>query len=59
MWIFLYILEENFDFILKSSHMKKATTHHTGDMATTIGLAIAFLGLVMFLSYLFINATMK
>lgn len=41
--------------------MKKAThAHsHTGAMATTVGLAIAFLGLVMFLSYLFISATMK
>lgn len=36
----------------------KRTTHHVhfGEVATTISLAIAFLGLVMFLSYIFINA---
>ena len=35
----------------------KRTTHHVhfGAAATTIGLAIAFLGLVMFLSYIFIS----
>jgi len=36
--------------------MKKTThTMHVGEAATTILLAIAFLGLVMFLSYLFIT----
>ena len=37
--------------------MKKAstTTHHAGQAATTILLAVAFLGLVMLLSYLFIT----
>lgn len=36
----------------------KRTIHHVhfGEMAATIGLAVAFLGLVMFLSYVFINA---
>jgi hypothetical protein len=40
----------------KSRHMKK-TTHatHVGTAAQTILLAVAFLGLVMFLSYLFIT----
>lgn len=37
--------------------MKRITHHvHFGEVAATIGLAVAFLGLVMFLSYLFINA---
>jgi hypothetical protein len=37
--------------------MKKSThSMHVGEAATTILLAIAFLGLVMFLSYLFIAA---
>jgi hypothetical protein len=36
--------------------MKKITHHmHAGEAVTTIMLAIAFLGLVMFLSYLFIT----
>lgn len=36
----------------------KRTTHHVhfGEVVTTVGLAIIFLGLVMFLSYVFINA---
>lgn len=35
--------------------MKKSTHHmHAGEAATSILLAIGFLGLVMFLSYLFI-----
>ena len=37
--------------------MKRTTQHvHFGEVATTIGLAIVFLGLVMFLSYVFITA---
>jgi hypothetical protein len=37
--------------------MKRITHHvHFGQAATTIGLAVAFLGLVMFLSYIFITA---
>jgi hypothetical protein len=35
---------------------KNAHSMHVGEAATTIMLAIAFLGLVMFLSYLFIAA---
>ena len=36
--------------------MKKSTHHlHAGEAAMTILLAIGFLGLVMFLSYLFIS----
>jgi len=37
--------------------MKKAT--HAANAAFTILLAIGFLGLVLFLSYLFITGTMK
>jgi hypothetical protein len=37
--------------------MKKAI--HPGNAAVTILLAIGFLGLVLFLSYLFITGTMK
>ncbi len=37
--------------------MKKAT--HAGNAALTMLLAIGFLGLVLFLSYLFIAGTMK
>jgi cbb3-type cytochrome oxidase subunit 3 len=36
--------------------MKRTTHLHFGEAATTIGLALVFLGLVMFLSYVFINA---
>jgi len=32
------------------------TMHHVGEATTTILLAVAFLGLVMFLSYLFITS---
>jgi hypothetical protein len=40
--------------------MKKAThANAAGNTAVTLLLAIAFLGLVMFLSYIFITATMK
>jgi hypothetical protein len=37
--------------------MKKA--HSVGNAGLTIALAIGFLGLVMFLSYMFIAGTMK
>jgi hypothetical protein len=37
--------------------MKKA--HSAGNAGLTIALAIGFLGLVMFLSYVFITGTMK
>jgi hypothetical protein len=56
---------ENFAYIVyddsifnyqKIRHMKKNTHHlHAGEAAMTILLAIGFLGLVMFLSYLFIS----
>ena len=58
MWIYLYIFKWKFDFLpIKSRHMKKATS--TGNAGVTILLAIGFLGLVMFLSYMFIASTMK
>jgi len=43
-------------FSLNVRHMKKNTHHlHAGEAVTTILLAIGFLGLVMFLSFLFIT----
>jgi hypothetical protein len=40
--------------------MKKAAHPiHGGKMAVTLGLAVAFLSLVMILSYLFISGSMK
>jgi len=44
-------------FNKKIRHMKKA--HSAGNAGLTILLAIGFLGLVMFLSYMFITGTMK
>jgi len=54
---FLYIRYVELIFIKqKSRHMKKNTqSMHVGTAAQTILLAVAFLGLVMFLSYLFIT----
>jgi hypothetical protein len=55
---FSYIVYEDLIFTTsKFRHMKKSThSMHVGEAATTVLLAIAFLGLVMFLSYLFIAA---
>ena len=54
---FAYIVYDDLIFIYqKIRHMKKSTQHlHAGEAAMTILLAIGFLGLVMFLSYLFIS----
>jgi len=43
-----------------ATHLSKKHSHstHLGVTAVTILMAIAFLGLVMFLSYLFISGTM-
>jgi hypothetical protein len=43
-----------------ATHLQKKHSHttHFGVTAVTVLMAIAFLGLVMFLSYLFISGTM-
>ena len=57
---FIYISIDDFIFSTKSRHMKKAAHPiHGGKMAVTLGLAVAFLSLVMILSYLFISGSMK
>jgi hypothetical protein len=37
----------------------KQHSHHLGQTAVTLLLAVGFLGLVMFLSYIFITATVR
>ena len=53
----IYLGEILIFFNKKIRHMKKA--HSAGNAGLTILLAIGFLGLVMFLSYMFITGTMK
>jgi hypothetical protein len=58
MRIFLYILYvEDSIYSLKIRHMKHSIHLHLGKTAITVLLAVSFLGLVMFLSYIFITAT--
>ncbi len=56
---FIYIVCEQLIYSSKFRHMKPVHHHHLGETATTILLAISFLGLVMFLSYLFMISTVK
>ena len=53
---FIYIVLEILIYSLKIRHMKQHS-HHLGQTAVTVLLAAGFLGLVMFLSYIFITAT--
>ena len=52
---FIYIVYDDSIFSLKICHMKHSM--HLGNTAVTILLALSFLGLVMFLSYIFITTT--
>jgi hypothetical protein len=57
MRIFLYILYiEDSIYSLKIRHMKHSMHLHLGQTAVTVLLAVSFLGLVMFLSYIFISS---
>jgi hypothetical protein len=58
---FFYIyLGGDLIFYYKIRHMKKSTHANTfGQTATTVLLAVGFLGFVLLLSYLFITGTMK
>lgn len=56
--LFYYIRSNDYVFFfIKSTHMKNEETPLTGKTTVTIFLAIAFLALVMCLSYLFITGT--
>jgi hypothetical protein len=59
---FIYIVYDDSIFSLKICHMKHSMhlakhSVHLGKTAVTILLALSFLGLVMFLSYIFITTT--
>ena len=55
---FIYIVYDVSIFSLKICHMKHHPIHfHFGQTAITVLLAVSFLGLVMFLSYIFITTT--
>jgi hypothetical protein len=50
----------NADHRSMATHSKRTShSHHLGQTAVTILMAIGFLGLIMMLSYLFINGTIK
>jgi hypothetical protein len=42
-----------------NGHVGKSSSSRSGKIGITVLLALAFLGLVMFLSYLFISGTLK
>ena len=52
---FIYIVYDDSIYSSKFRHMKHPI--HLGQTAITVLLAISFLGLVMFLSYIFITTT--
>jgi len=53
---FIYLVYQDSIYSLKIRHMKHSIHLHLGQTAVTVLLAVSFLGLVMFLSYIFISS---